>query len=155
MFHTTIASPIGWLRLEASRDALTAIHLGATPERAAESPLLRAAAKQIAEYFSGDLKHFDVPLAPSASPRGEALRAAISAIGPGEVAGYGAIARMIGSSPRAIGQACRRNPFPIVVPCHRVVGAGGAIGHYSAGDGVATKRWLLAHERGEDEWANS
>ena len=67
--------------------------------------------------------------------------------------GYGAIARMIGSSPRAVGQACRRNPFPIVVPCHRVVGAGGAIGYYSAGEGVATKRWLLAHENGDETWA--
>jgi len=69
------------------------------------------------------------------------------AIPPGETISYGALARIAGSSPRAIGQACARNPFPIVVPCHRVVGSGGAIGHYSAGRGIITKSWLLDHER--------
>ena len=65
----------------------------------------------------------------------------------GETLSYGALARIAGSAPRAIGQACARNPFPIVIPCHRVVGSGGMIGHYSGGKGIATKIWLLDHER--------
>ena len=58
---------------------------------------------------------------------------------------YGALARVANSSPRAIGQACARNPLPIIIPCHRVTASDG-LGHYSAGAGVPTKRWLLAHE---------
>ncbi|HWL46290.1 MAG TPA: methylated-DNA--[protein]-cysteine S-methyltransferase, partial [Sphingomonadaceae bacterium] len=94
------------------------------------------------------LVHFALPLSPAGTPRGPAHRAAIMAIGYGETASYGEVARAIGSSPRAVGQACARNPLPIIVPCHRVLGAGGAIGHYSAGDGIATKCWLLSHEKG-------
>ena len=63
----------------------------------------------------------------------------------GEALSYGALARLAQSGPRAIGQACARNPLPIIVPCHRVLGSNG-LGHYSGGDGVTTKRWLLAHE---------
>ena len=96
---------------------------------------------------SGTLEEFDLPLLPLATPRGEALRSAIVAIPVGETLSYGALARIAGSAPRAIGQACARNVFPIIVPCHRVIGSGGAIGHYSGGSGITTKRWLLDHER--------
>jgi len=89
---------------------------------------------------------FTLALAPAATPRGRALRDGMVAIPYGDTASYGDLARRLGSAPRAVGQACARNPFPIVVPCHRVLGAGGALGHYSAGDGAATKRWLLDHE---------
>lgn len=105
------------------------------------------AARQLSAYFTAGFTAFDLPLAPMASPRGEALRAAIAAIPPGETLSYGAVAKAAGSSPRAIGQACARNALPIVIPCHRVVGSGGAIGHYSAGRGTVTKTWLLDHER--------
>lgn len=93
------------------------------------------------------LADFDLPLADPITPRGAAHREAIAAIPYGETASYGALAHMLGSSPRAVGQACRRNPLPILIPCHRVIGAGGAIGHYSGGEGIATKLWLLDHER--------
>ena len=63
----------------------------------------------------------------------------------GGKAGYGQLAAAIGSAPRAVGQACGRNSLPIIVPCHRVLGANG-IGGYSGGAGLATKRWLLDHE---------
>ena len=75
------------------------------------------------------------------------LRQAIVDIAYGTTASYGALAKAIGSSPRAIGQACARNPFPIIVPCHRILGAGGALGAYSAGEGPITKSRLLDHER--------
>ena len=97
---------------------------------------------------------FDLPLAAPSTPRGAAHRDGIAAIGFGETASYGMVARAIGSGPRAVGQACRRNPFPLIVPCHRIVGAGGSIGHYSAGAGLATKRWLLEFEaRRATRWA--
>ena len=89
---------------------------------------------------------FDLPLAPAATMRGEVLRQAMVNIGFGDTASYGELAARIGSSARALGQACARNPFPIVVPCHRVLQAGGVLGSYSAGEGPVTKRWLLRHE---------
>ncbi len=158
MFQTSIDTAIGRLAIHADRDTLTGIRVGAAlteVDDLAKSAVLRAAVTQLRAYLSGDIKDFDLSLAPLASSRGEILRAAISAIGHGAVASYGEIARRIDSGPRAVGQACRRNPFPIVVPCHRVIATAGAIGHYSAGEGLATKRWLLRHEnQGDDRWAN-
>src|SRR3546814_5779644 len=87
-----------------------------------------------------------LPLTPAASPLGEVLRAAIVAIPHGETASYGQVARAVESGPRAVGQACARNPFPIIVPCHRVLGNGGSLGHYSGGHGVETKLALLRLE---------
>ena len=72
----------------------------------------------------------------------------IAAIGPGLTRSYGEIARELGSSPRAVGQACGANLVPLVVPCHRVLAAGGLGGfaHHEGGFHLAVKRWLLAHE---------
>lgn len=143
----TLVSPIGRIGLYASGDWLSRIEIGAgESSRLDENHVLRAALDQLEAWLKGRLCEFDLPLEPSKTPRGEDHRAAIRAIGYGDTKSYGDLARQIQSSPRAIGQACRRNPFPIVVPCHRVTGASGAIGHYSAGDGLKTKLWLLQHE---------
>ncbi|WP_156680586.1 methylated-DNA--[protein]-cysteine S-methyltransferase [Sphingomonas profundi] len=149
MSQSLLPSPIGNISLAGDGTVLTAIRIGADgmPDEDCDDPLLREARAQLAAWFDGRLTAFDLPLAASSTPRGPAHRAAIMAIGHGETASYGSIARAIGSSPRAVGQACRANPFPILVPCHRVLGAGRSIGHYSAGSGVETKRWLLDHER--------
>lgn len=156
MEFAVIATPIGHVRVEAEADHLTRIAIAA-PDRliAPSSQILTEACRQLAEYFARDRLSFHLPLAPAASPRGEALRAGIAAIPYGETLSYGALARLLESGPRAIGQACARNPFPIVIPCHRVLGGGGAIGHYSGGEGIVTKRALLAHEsKGKDfAWA--
>lgn len=152
-----VASPLGAIRLTAGEEALEAITIigGKAPDDASGHPLLDEAAAQLAAYFAGTLEAFDLPLAPLQSERGNALRAAIVAIPYGEVQSYGEVAHRIGSGPRAIGQACRRNPFPIVVPCHRVIGAKGSIGHYSGGEGVETKRHLLQLENRKEPrlWA--
>lgn len=103
---------------------------------------------QLNAYFAGRLTHFDLSLAPARTSRGAVLRDAIVAVGHGATASYGELAHAVGSSARAVGQACARNPFPLVVPCHRVLQAGGVLGPYSAGAGPATKRWLLAFEAG-------
>ena len=147
-------SPIGAIAIDDDGDRLRGIHILGETQAALTShrdpspdSLGAEATRQLRAYFDDSEHRFDLPLAPAASERGGALRAAIAAIPAGETLSYGALARIAGSGPRAIGQACARNPFPIVIPCHRVVGSGGAIGHYSAGQGVVTKIWLLDHER--------
>jgi methylated-DNA-[protein]-cysteine S-methyltransferase len=146
--HALIATPIGAIRVEGDETVLTGIRIGGD---GAPSPgntaAVRAAVEQLEQWFAKEREMFDLPLAPAGTPRGEELRAGLIAIGFGETLSYGALARVLGSSPRAIGQLCARNPFPIVVPCHRVLGSGGALGHYSGGDGPRTKSWLLEHER--------
>lgn len=149
MVRAYVPSPIGTLLVTASGDLLTGLTIGAKAgagDGSDDTPLLREAAAQLRAWFAGERIAFTLPLAPPRTPRGPAHRAAIEAIGYGDCASYGELARRLGSSPRAVGQACARNPLPIIVPCHRVLGAKGAIGHYSGGEGVATKRWLLAHE---------
>ena len=154
MTKAILPSPIGPILIDGDGDMLRSIRIllegdGAPPGYGDPAPGTLAAetARQIRAYFERRLDDFDLPLAPAASLRGEALRAAIVAIPAGETRSYGALARAAQTAPRAIGQACARNPFPILVPCHRVVGSGGAIGHYSAANGIITKRWLLDHER--------
>lgn len=151
MTHHSIASPIGTISISASAEALESIDwLGdaAAPEATTDHPLLAEAARQLTAYFEGRLTDFNLPLAPKPTLRGNELRAAIIAIPYGETASYGEIARRAESGPRAIGQACQTNPLPIVVPCHRVIAAGGKIGYYSGGKGVSTKRQLLNLECG-------
>lgn len=145
-----IATPIGPIRIEADDDALAGIWVGACdPVPATDHPLLRAAAAQLSAYFAGELTAFDLPLLPAGSGRGPVLRAAICSVGYGETRSYGELAARSGASARAVGQACAGNAFPIVVPCHRILPTGGALGYYSAGDGPATKAWLLRHEHAE------
>lgn len=144
-----IATPIGIVQVIGTRDLVHSIAIG-RPEGDDPPPVTGAvatAARQLQEWFSGLRDRFDLPLVPAATPRGQVLRDAMIAIPFGETASYGMLARSIASSARAIGQACARNPYPIVVPCHRVVDASGALGAYSAGEGPATKFWLLDHER--------
>lgn len=153
MPQRTIASPIGPLRLFSEAGHITALRINPPPEPdlAGDDALLDQAATQLDEYFHRRRRHFDLALAPLATPRGAALRAAIVGISYGETAQYGDLATRIGSSARAVGQACARNPIPLIIPCHRVLPSKG-LGNYSGGGGVKTKRWLLAHEAG-DLWA--
>jgi methylated-DNA-[protein]-cysteine S-methyltransferase len=144
----SIATPIGLVRVTGTADRILAIEILATgDETSSNAPAIQEALRQLKAYFAGRLTAFNLPLAPSLTERGAVLRQGIVDIAYGETASYGALAKAIGSSPRAIGQACARNPFPIVVPCHRILGAGGALGAYSAGNGPITKSRLLDHER--------
>lgn len=150
MLRTTIATPVGALAISGDGERLTRLAwaMDETPgaDTADDDPLLREARRQIEAWLAGRLTRFDLPLTPAASQRGEVLRAAIVAIPYGETASYGQVARAVESGPRAIGQACARNPFPIIVPCHRVLGNGGRLGHYSGGHGLETKLALLRLE---------
>jgi methylated-DNA-[protein]-cysteine S-methyltransferase len=147
-----IATPIGLVELAADDRVLIGVRIdpsdhsqGNLPEN---HPLLSTAAAQVEAWFAGTRKAFDLPLARLGSTRGEALRAAIAAIDYGQTITYGALAQKIGSAPRAVGQACRRNPFPIIIPCHRVTSTGSQE-FYSGGEGPRTKAWLIAFEQGK------
>jgi methylated-DNA-[protein]-cysteine S-methyltransferase len=146
--HALIATPIGAIRIEGDETSIDTIRIGADGvPSSGNAAAVRLAAEQLAQWFAGERRAFELRLAPAGSARGEILRAGLIAVGYGETLSYGALAQVLGSSPRAIGQLCARNPFPILVPCHRVLGSGGALGAYSAGDGPKTKSWLLEHER--------
>ena len=129
MSTRTIETPIGALTLTASADAITAVRFGAQDAWDA-SALLDAAEAQLREYFARTRRTFDLPL----DPRGTAFElrvwAALRTIPYGETRSYGAIAAAIGSprAARAVGMANHRNPLPILIPCHRVIGADGGIG---------------------------
>ena len=141
----TVASPLGPLTLAAGDGALTALRWGKA-KREDASPLLDRAAAALATYFSGDLRHFDLPVAPEGTDHDRAVWQAMQQIPPGKTRSYGEVARAIRSSPRAVGNACGRNPIPIIVPCHRIVAAGGGLGGYSGQGGAETKRFLLELE---------
>jgi methylated-DNA-[protein]-cysteine S-methyltransferase len=163
---TLMDSPVGELRLVAARGALTAIDFlgGFTAEavrqgstlqalaragrpigdRTDDDPLLSEARDQLAAYFGRDLKEFDLPLAPAGTTFQLRVWEQLRTIAYGQVATYGEVAAklgMTGHAARAVGLANGRNPIPIVVPCHRVVGADGSLTGY--GGGIERKQILL------------
>lgn len=147
--QAVIATPVGRVLLTGDGTRLMSVSIAGhdLAESPGSSDSVRDAAWQIAQWFAGERTMFDLPLAPAGTARGQALRDAIAAVGYGETTSYGALARQAGSGARAIGQACARNPYPIIIPCHRILAAQGALGAYSAGDGPTTKQWLLDHEQ--------
>lgn len=152
-----VDSPIGQLTLVGNGVGLREIRFGADARAhpnvpVDDDPLLGPVAERLTRYFAGDPQHLDVPLSwgESVTPFQRRVYDAMAQIPHGEVASYGEIAREVGSPRafRAVGQACNRNPLPIVIPCHRVVASDGTLGGY--GGGLAVKRSLLALERGTD-----
>lgn len=119
-----------------------------TPTQAPADRLAARVAEQLHAWLDDPDRPFDLPLAPSGTPFQRRVWQAIAAIPRGQVRTYGALAGTLGSAARAVGQACGANPFPLVVPCHRVVSSTGLGGFAGARDGhlLATKRWLLAFE---------
>jgi methylated-DNA-[protein]-cysteine S-methyltransferase len=147
----TVMTPIGRVELHAEGPMLIAVRImpaGMTTDVPAVSPLLREAVSQMQSWFAGHRLGFNLPLKPLSSSRGEALRGGIASIPYGSTRTYGSLADELGSAARAIGQACRTNAFPILIPCHRVVSSG-ATEFYSGGDGPRTKAWLIAFEQGK------
>jgi methylated-DNA-[protein]-cysteine S-methyltransferase len=156
-----IASPIGELVLTASDTGLAGVYFptsrhGPPPLENAEwveddgrrpaNPILARARRQLEEYFAGTRTTFDVPLAPTGTPFEQRVWEALRAIPYGTTTSYGVLARQLGDprATRAVGAANGRNPIPIIVPCHRVVGARGELTGF--GGGIDRKRWLLEHE---------
>lgn len=144
-----LGTPIGPLVLQREGPALACIRWlepGEAVSENGEEPMLREAVRQLAAYFDGRLRRFDLPLAPAGTAFQRAVWAVIADIRYGATLRYGELAALVGTSPRAAARACGANPLPIVVPCHRVVGAAGSLGGYSAPGGLGTKRRLLALE---------
>lgn len=108
--------------------------------------VLREAEWQIEAYCAGQIKTFDLPLRVEGSDVQRAVCGQIAAIPFGETMTYGEIARVLAIGPQAVGSACGGNPIPVIIPCHRVMGARGLTG-FSGKGGVETKVALLRHER--------
>lgn len=149
-------SPLGTLRLAARDGALVGVwfdgqkydaRAGADWREAPADALLRDAARQLDEYFAGRRRRFDLRLAPVGTAFQRDVWRAIAEVAPGSTITYAELARRVGrpTSVRAAGAATGRNPLSIVVPCHRIVGAGGALTGYAGG--LERKRALLTLER--------
>jgi methylated-DNA-[protein]-cysteine S-methyltransferase len=151
----TVSTPLGDITAVANEQGLTQVILagddGSVLVQATEGgPIVDAAATQLAEYFAGERMAFDLPLDPQGTEFQLTVWKALGDVPFGTTATYGEIARAIGqlTATRAVGAANGRNPIPIIIPCHRVIGASGELTGYSGGGGIETKRRLLDHESG-------
>jgi methylated-DNA-[protein]-cysteine S-methyltransferase len=146
MAAISMHSPVGDLTLFAEDDSIVAIEWGWGSIQA-PSPLLLHAKTALDAYFDGQAGlPADLPLKPQGTPYRQRVWAALRQIPPGETRSYTEIARVAGGSPRSVGGANAVNPIPILIPCHRVLATTG-LGGYSGGDGLETKRILLALEQ--------
>ena len=147
MYRLVISSPIGALTLHSDGAALTALRFGADGSDAGACPLLHRAAGELAAYFRGELRTFSVPLSPAGTDFQRSVWDALATIPYGQTASYRDVARTIGNprACRAVGTANHRNPLPILIPCHRVVGSDGSLTGYAGG--LQRKQFLLALEK--------
>lgn len=141
---------IGLITLVESDGAITELRFGAEPSGAAgETPLLSRAREQLLEYLAGARREFDLPLRPEGTDFQMRCWRSLCAIPYGQTISYGEQAARVGNPKacRAVGMANNRNPIPILIPCHRVIGRDGALTGY--GGGLHIKELLLRLERGE------
>jgi len=148
MARTVVDSPIGPLGLVASDVGLQGVLFnGRGLRRDGSSPVLDEAARQLDAYFAGELTSFDLPLELHGTEFQRRCWLALATIPYGQTVSYGEQARRLGLGPdaaRAVGAANGQNPLPLVLPCHRVIGADGSLTGF--GGGLETKRLLLEHE---------
>jgi methylated-DNA-[protein]-cysteine S-methyltransferase len=149
-YQAKLLAPFALLGIRTEGDVLAEITVLPRTDKplAPQNRLAARACAQIERYLNDPQFRFDLPLAPQGTEFQRRVWAKIAAIGAGRTRSYGELARELRSAPRAVGQACGANPIPIVVPCHRVLAAGGIGGfaHHEGGFHLAIKRWLLAHE---------
>ncbi len=155
-YSCRIDSLVGPLTVVSDESAVTAIHFGdrvpddaalTEPTDCAGSEVLRQAVRELAEFFAGERRNFTVPLAPVGTPFQQQVWRALQTISYGATCSYRDIARLIGrpAACRAVGMANHCNPIPIIIPCHRVVGADGRLTGYAGGLTIKSK--LLQFER--------
>jgi methylated-DNA-[protein]-cysteine S-methyltransferase len=149
-FDAVMTAPFGAVGIRTTSDALTAIQYLPKSVRAVapKNALAGRAVRQIERYFIDPEFRFDLPLLIGGTAYQRRVWDALCSMRVGESMTYGSMARQLHSSPRAVGQACGANRLPIVIPCHRVVGANdiGGFAHHTDGYLISTKQWLLAHE---------
>jgi methylated-DNA-[protein]-cysteine S-methyltransferase len=148
-YFSEMSSPIGDLLLASAGEGLTEIRVGRPVPGDGwkrDDVLLAQAREQLLAYFGGELFDFDLPLDTAGTPFQRRVWDELGRLNYGETLSYGDLARRIGQpkAARAVGSANGSNPVPIIVPCHRVIGANGGLGGY--GLGLDRKRWLLGHE---------
>ena len=148
MFQLSFSSPIGPLTLVQDGEDITRLLWQSLGNGEASLELFRAR-DQIDNYFKGTKKNFSLTLRPCGTKFQNRVWSVLMAIPYGKVKTYGEVARTLKTSPRAIGNACGKNPIPLIIPCHRVVGASGSLTGYSGGDGLKTKAFLLEHENSQ------
>jgi methylated-DNA-[protein]-cysteine S-methyltransferase len=159
-YSLTLPSPLGSLTVFATSQAIVKLDWGGrgaqkaswsadtdTPPEA--QALLDEAGRQLAAYFTDGKTSFDLPLDPAGTEFQQAVWDFMLAIPAGRTRSYGEAASAVGTGTadaRAVGSACGANPIPVIIPCHRILAAGGDAGGYSGKGGLETKRWLLRHE---------
>ena len=146
MSFCVIASPVGRLRIDADNTGICGVNRTEEPLCPPEEPLLVNCARQLAEYFSGARRVFDLPLHPVGTAFRMKVWAALQQIPYGQTITYGELARRVGNErgSRAVGGANHHNPISIIIPCHRVIGTDGSLTGY--GGGLDMKEALLRLE---------
>ncbi len=149
-YSAVLSAPTFSIGIRCNADAVTEIaYLEPRSEIKPQTPLAKEAVRQLRAYLKDPQFTFSLPLAPAGTDFQRKVWQGIAAIGPGRTRSYGELAEGIGSSPRAVGNACGANPYPLVVPCHRVVAANRGLGGFARQRGgflLDVKRWLLQHE---------
>ena len=147
-------SPVGKLVLELQDDQLASLSIAESDEQPLDSDiksknkLEKSIRQQLKKYFSSAVSFNAISLLPNGTPFQKSVWRELSKIPLGKTCTYGDIANKLNSSPRAVGNACRRNPIAIIIPCHRVISSQGLGGYAGATEGkqLDIKRWLLNHE---------
>ncbi|MCK6412816.1 MAG: methylated-DNA--[protein]-cysteine S-methyltransferase [Azonexus sp.] len=149
-WQAVVAAPGFALGLVCDDDELHAIEfLAPRAAQIGDRPLAAEAARQLSAWLDDPTQVFSLPLRAQGTPFQRRVWAQIAAIPSGETRSYGQLAQTLKNAPRAVGQACGANPFPVIVPCHRVLAANGGLGGFNRQGGgflLDIKRWLLRHE---------
>lgn len=144
MSSASLDTPLGPLTVFSTNGCIDKVGWGRGPEGLV-SPEISEALRQLEAYFEGRLSEFDLPICVNGSAFQKTVCDLMLSIPFGETRTYGEIAKELNSPAQAVGGACGGNPIPVIIPCHRVLGASG-LGGYSGAGGVETKVWLLRHE---------
>ena len=154
MEHATLQTPLGTATIIGSDAGISQLTLGDRKEGNIPVPAsLTEVCRQLDAYFQGALKEFDIPLLPEGTPFQKKVWKALAEIPFGSTVSYGELAAKLGNSGavRAVASANAQNPIWILIPCHRVVGAGGDLRGYAGG--LHRKKWLLDHESGSCQYS--
>lgn len=149
-YNAIVAAPGFSLGVRCDGDEITRIDfLEPRPEAAPDCPLAAEAVRQLRAYLADPTFVFALPLRPAGTHFQRRVWAEIAAVPPCATKTYGQLGKTLKNAPRAVGQACGANPYPVVVPCHRIVATGGGLGGFARQRGgflLDVKRWLLTHE---------
>ncbi|MAZ03441.1 MAG: cysteine methyltransferase [Sneathiella sp.] len=148
MPQLSLHSPVGDLTVTEEDGVIISLDWGWVPaEWQNRTPLLERAVDQLNRYFDGEIGDFDLPLDPPGTAFQKKVWSEMLKIPAGQTKSYGEIAKILNSAAQPVGTACGANPIPIIIPCHRILAAGGKMGGYSGLGGLETKTALLRLEK--------